>query len=102
MTEHGAFGEEAAKLLDAVAEWARGNLGDVDWRSHIATGAPECTWCPLCQLINVLRGERPEINEKIAEATMSVVAALRALLDVATQRPEPTPPRVQHINLDDA
>lgn len=102
MTEHGTFGEEAVKLLDAVADWARGNLGDVDWRGHIATGAPECTWCPLCQLISVLRGERPEINEKVAEAMMSVVAALRAFLDATKQPAQPAPPRVQHIDLDDA
>lgn len=102
MTEHGTFGEEAARLLDAVADWARANLGDVDWRGHIATGAPECAWCPLCQLISVLRGERPEINEKIAEATMSVVAALRAVLDAATERPDSAQPRVQRINLSDS
>src|SRR6266567_789263 len=74
--------------------------------SHIATGAPECTWCPICQLIAILRGDRPEISEKVAEAGASLVAALRAVLDAAAASP-PRPPddaasRVQHINLDDA
>jgi hypothetical protein len=97
MTEPpGTIGDEAAKLLDAVQDWVRRNLGE---GSHIATGAPECTWCPLCQLIMVLRGDRPEISEKIADATASVVAALRTLLDAATSHTEPKAPRVQHIDL---
>lgn len=96
---HGTIGDEAAKLLDAVQDWARRNLGS-DSGAHIATGAPECQWCPLCQLIMVLRGDRPEISEKIADATASVVAALRTLLDAATSQSGPThQPRVQHIDL---
>jgi len=100
MTEpHGTIGDEAAKLLDAVQDWARRNLGE---SSHIATGAPECQWCPLCQLIMVLRGDRPEISEKIADATASVVAALRSLLDAATTPGPSTQPRVQRIDLSDS
>ena len=102
---HGTIGDEAVKLVDAVQDWARRNFGDPA-TSHIATGAPECTWCPICQLISVLRGERPEISEKVAEAGASLVAALRAVLDAAALgQPRPADdaaPRVQHINLDDA
>ncbi len=95
---HGTIGDEAAKLLDAVQDWARRNFGD---GPHVATGAPECTWCPICQFIAVLRGDRPEIGDKIAEATASVVAALRALVDAAASGHHPEPQRVQHIDLDD-
>ena len=99
---HGTIGDEAAKLLDAVQDWARRSFGD---SAHIATGAPECTWCPICQLIAVLRGDRPEISDKIADATASVVSALRAVVDAAANPAEeagaapPKPPRVQRIDL---
>ncbi|HZE48523.1 MAG TPA: hypothetical protein VE074_03115 [Jatrophihabitantaceae bacterium] len=102
MTEsanHGTIGDEAVKLLDAVQDWARRNLGE---GAHIATGAPECTWCPICQFIAVLRGDRPEISDKIAEATASMVAAVRAVVDAAAASPHGHPaeqPRVQRIDL---
>jgi hypothetical protein len=101
MTEpHGTIGDEAAKLLDAVQDWARRNLGDAA-TSHIATGAPECTWCPICQFIAVLRGDRPELTDKITEAGLAVAAALRAVLDTAPGRPPGQPStHVQHIDLD--
>jgi hypothetical protein len=88
---HGTIGEEAVKLLDAVQEWLRRE----PLSEHLATGAPECTWCPICQLVAVLRGERPDVNEKVA----SVVATLRAILDGVDAR-SAQQPRVQHIDLD--
>lgn len=99
---HGTIGDEAAKLLDAVQDWARRSFGD---SAHIATGAPECTWCPVCQLIAVLRGDRPDISDKVADATASVVAALRAVVDAAANpaggagAAPPRPPRMQRIDL---
>lgn len=87
---HGSLGEEALKLLDAVQDWLRRE----PLAEHLATGAPECTWCPICQLVAVLRGERPDVNEKIA----SVVTALRAMFEGADVRPAQQP-RVQHIDL---
>lgn len=87
---HGSLADEAVKLLDAVQEWLRRE----PLAEHLATGAPECTWCPLCQLVAVLRGERPDVNDKIA----SLVAALRAVFD-ATDAGAARPPHVQHIDL---
>jgi adenine-specific DNA glycosylase len=97
----GTLGDEAVKLLDAVQDWARRNLGD---GAHIATGAPECTWCPICQFIAVLRGERPEVNDKIADAATSLIAAVRAVVDAAapSQSARSRAPRVQHIDLGQA
>jgi hypothetical protein len=95
----GPIGDEAAKLVDAVQDWVRRTLGD---GSHIATGAPECTWCPICQLVAVLRGDRPDIAEKITEASASVIAALRAVVDAAAGAPAhraPNAARVQRIDL---
>ena len=87
---HGTIGEEAVKLLDAVQDWLRRE----PLSEHLATGSPECTWCPICQLVAVLRGDRPDVNEKIA----TVVAALRAMLDASDVR-SPQEQRVQHIDL---
>jgi hypothetical protein len=98
---HGTIGDEAVKLIDAVQDWARRNFNDPA-TAHIATGAPECAWCPICQLIAVLRGDRPEISDKIAEAGASMVAALRAVIDAASSAAPAERPgsRVQHIDLD--
>jgi hypothetical protein len=100
---HGTIGDEAIKLLDAVQDWARRNFGDPE-TARIATGAPECEWCPICQLISILRGDRPEISDKVADAGASLVAALRAVVDAtagAHAAPERAGGRVQHIDLDD-
>lgn len=91
--------EEAAKLAAAVQEWARKNLPE-------PTGDPhsDCQWCPLCQFASVLRGERPEVNEKLAEAGNAIVGALRSLLEpgaAAHRHSGPSAPRVQHIDLSD-
>lgn len=102
---HGTISDEAVKLLDAVQDWARRNFGDPA-TAHIATGAPECAWCPICQFIAILRGERPEISDKIAEVGASLVATLRAVVDAAAasgpRRPgEQAAHHVQHIDLSD-
>ena len=87
---HAPIGDEALKLLEAVQDWLRRE----PLSEHLATGAPECTWCPVCQLVAVLRGERPDVNEKV----VSLVAALRAMFDTAATQ-SPQQPRVQHIDL---
>ena len=43
----------------------------------------DCQWCPLCQFVAVLRGDRPEVTERVAEAGTAVLAAVRALVDAA-------------------
>ncbi|MEP6599075.1 MAG: hypothetical protein ABJB98_06445 [Actinomycetota bacterium] len=100
-SELGSLGEEAVRLLGAVQDWARRTWPD----EHPATGAPECRWCPICQLLAVLRGHRPEVNERLTQAGTAVVTALQALLDASTGPDADQPdrgrvPRVQHIDLD--
>ena len=74
-----ATAEEASKLFDAVQEWAkRASTGTGE---HLATGAPECQLCPVCQLISVLRGSRPELVEHLSAAAMSLFAAMRVAVD---------------------
>jgi hypothetical protein len=87
----GPLGEEALRLVEAAREWAVRTFPEVDARSASgATGAPECGWCPLCRAVAVLRGDRPEVTERLAEAVTTAAGALAAVLD-AVGRPAPTP-----------
>jgi hypothetical protein len=102
---------EALRLVSAMQDWAQGwpqrNPGEADERR----GGTECQWCPLCQFVAVLRGQRPEVTERVAEAGTAAAAALRALVEAAvsaggaaTQHRAPRPgpgPRVQKIDLGD-
>ncbi|TAM89388.1 MAG: hypothetical protein EPN43_07075 [Jatrophihabitans sp.] len=95
--------EEAFRLAGAVRDWARATLPP-------PTGDPraDCQWCPLCQFAAVLRGERPDVNDRLTEAGAAIVGALRSLLDPAAggahhhpASPGGSQPRVQRIDLGD-
>lgn len=104
------FTAEALKLVASLQDWARRAAAETPGEH---TG-PECQWCPLCQFVAVLRGDRPELTERVAEAGTALAGALRGLLDAAVgatdtaggahRAPDPddsgaTPGRVQHIDL---
>jgi len=83
--------EQGARLAEAAGEWARRAL-------------PE--------LVAVLRGERPEVTDRLAEAGAAVTAAVRAVLDTLASPPDRAPApaspaergaagRVQRIELSD-
>jgi hypothetical protein len=105
------IGAEVHRLLDAVQDWAK-RLPDAsrtDADGHPRTG--ECLpWCPICQFAHLLRGEHPEVTERLTEAATAIASAMKALADAtlnraqpdAEARPRPQPaPRVQRITLDD-
>jgi hypothetical protein len=94
----GSLGEEAAKLLGTLADWAR-ELDD-----HIATDDPECKYCPVCRSVHVVRQASPEVRAHLATAASSFLQAAAGMLAAATpsdpdQRAGRTP-SVQHIDLD--
>jgi hypothetical protein len=97
MTEAGPLGEEAARLLAAAQDWLHRSVLDPA-TAKLATGSPECCWCPLCQLIAAARGSRPELTERLSEALGALTelqTALAGLLRWATEpgaAGEPTPP----------
>jgi hypothetical protein len=83
--------------------------------------ATDCAWCPLCQFVAVVRGDRPEVTERVADAGTVFLSAVRAVLEAAgtatshaasaagqartgaAEDPAGKPaPRVQKINLGDA
>ena len=77
----GSVAEEAAKLLGALQGWASGDAGDPaaraagllhDVNEHIATGAAECRYCPLCQVIGAVRDTSPEVKQRMAEIGVEV------------------------------
>ena len=97
----GTAAEEAARLFAAVEDWARTRAGSLLAEDHLATGAPECSVCPLCQAITAARSVRPEAVEHLLDAAASVVAALRTA--VSTPEPGSRAPRgagVQHIDVE--
>jgi hypothetical protein len=98
----GTIAEEAAKLLGALSGWAKehgdgfGALSD-ELRAHLATDAPECTWCPVCRVVAALRQTSPEVRAHLTSAATSVAMAVSGLL--ATEPPRDS--RVERIDLDD-
>ena len=94
----GGLGEEAARLLGTLADWAR----DLD--DHLATGDPECKYCPVCRSVHVVRQASPEVRAQLATAASSFLQAAAGLLAAATPAdPEHRAgrsPSVQHIDLD--
>jgi hypothetical protein len=78
--EDARFGDEAQRLFAAVQDWARRTLPPPE--DHSTT----CQWCPLCSFVAVLRGDRPDVTERVAEAGTAVASAVRALLQPAGAR----------------
>jgi hypothetical protein len=112
----GSLGEEAAKLLGALSDWARDQgtdyagtasgaagafshaLHEVD--EHVATGGADCRYCPVCKVIHVVRQTSPEVRTHLAMAAGSLMNAAAGLL--ATQTQDRGRPGVEKIDLDDA
>jgi hypothetical protein len=87
MTEPGPLGEEATRLLGAAQQWLHRVVLDPA-TAKVATGSPECCWCPLCQLIAAARGDRPELAERLSEAMAAMTdlqGALAGLLRSVTE-----------------
>lgn len=106
-TSRPPLAEEAVRLLGVVQEWTRQNFPAAqEGHDHGSSGTPVCTWCPLCQFMAVVRGDRPEVTERVTEAGAALASALRAVLDAATAGspaagtpPADPAPRVQRIDL---
>src|SRR4051794_26357518 len=94
----GNIGEEAAKLLGALADWAGDHAREVN--EHLATGDAECLYCPICRTVHAARHASPEVKGQLAAAASSFLQAAAGLLSAAGHG-EPPASRVQHIDLDD-
>lgn len=113
----GDVGEEAAKLFDALQDWAKesgalggSGLGGVagGWgehlrsvNEHIATGGADCVYCPVCQVIHKVREASPEVRGHLAVAASSLLQAAAAVLESRAGGPPAREPQVTKIDLDD-
>lgn len=93
----GSAAEEAARLFAAAEDWVRTRAGG--HLEGLATGAPECTMCPICQGISAVRGVRPETVEHLLDAAASFVAALRTTVHAPAEQQPAHRPDVQHIDV---
>ena len=118
--EIGSLGEEAAKLLGALSNWASEQQAGpgAPWSDlaaqaaeafhevdeHLATGAAECTYCPICRTVHAVRQASPEVRAHLATATASLLQAAAGMLATATADAAGGRGRgegVEHIDLDD-
>jgi hypothetical protein len=111
----GSVAEEAAKLFEALQGWATesggadgaaaaaagfgARLKDID--AHLATGGQDCTWCPICRAVALVRETSPEVRTHLATAASSLLQAAAGVLDAHAQRGSRPPAGVQKIDLDD-
>jgi hypothetical protein len=89
-------GTDWAEQGRALVEMLRGVLGPPADSGDPAPGgaapqAAECRWCPLCQFIAVLRGERPEVTAALADVLRATADALHAFA-AAPEGPRPADP----------
>ena len=92
----GSVGDEAAKLLGALAGWAGDQAREIN--EHLATGDAECLYCPVCRTVHAVRQASPEVKAQLAEAASTFLQAAAGLLSAA--KADAAPSRVQHIDLD--
>jgi hypothetical protein len=102
---HGRDG--LAAELRALALLALDRLEPLLAGARAGSGRPEAgsTPCPVCAGLAVLRGEHPELAERLADRAAGLVAVLREALDESvdvTPPPRPAPPRVQRIPVERA
>ncbi len=56
------------------------------------TDATAClAWCPVCRGAELLRGDRPELAEKLLDTAAVIVGTLRSLISQPGEQPEPAP-----------
>ena len=116
--EVGSVAEEAAKLLSVLQDWAKeSGHHQASAASQVVGGlaesmrglgdsighGPDCKYCPVCQVINVVRETSPEVRQHLAIAANSMLQAMQGML--VTQVPDGHGARrtapVEKINLDD-
>jgi hypothetical protein len=98
----GSVSDEAVKLLGALSDWARDHGTDLghglsglatqaaqsarDVNEHLATGSEDCTLCPLCRTVHVVRQTNPEVRAHLAVAASSLLQAAAGVLATAVSR----------------
>ncbi|HZE32630.1 MAG TPA: hypothetical protein VE198_14470 [Actinoallomurus sp.] len=77
---------EAVRLAEVLRKRMSGGAGSGDvwseatsdaWGERIATGAPECRYCPVCRAIAASRTSGPDVVGHVVSAGESLFAAVR-------------------------
>ena len=113
----GSVSEEALKLFGALSDWARDHGSDLgqglsgladqaaasvrDVDEHLATGAPECTYCPICRTVHAVRQTSPEVRAHLAVAASSLLQAAAGILAAAAPDDARGRSGVERIDLDE-
>ncbi|WP_216216365.1 hypothetical protein [Amycolatopsis aidingensis] len=75
--------ERAAPWLDGLVAAGHGAEDGAHRQSAAEeepAGTSACGWCPLCAVVAVARGERPEFAARLLDQATQLVALLRAVL----------------------
>lgn len=74
--------------------WSEATHEAEAWGDHIATGAPECRYCPVCRAIAASRTSGPDVVSHVMSAGESLYAAVRqAVAGFERTRPAGSPRR---------
>lgn len=111
--EIGNAAEEAAKLFGALSDWAKDHGSDLstglsglaghaaaaarDVNEHIATGAAECQYCPVCRTVHAVRQASPEVRQHLAVAAASLMQAAAGVLATAVPDDRAAAARGEHV-----
>ncbi|MET0999212.1 MAG: hypothetical protein ABWX73_10885 [Marmoricola sp.] len=111
----GSVGDEAAKLLGALSDWAKDQGTDYkgsaagaagsfaaavqDIGTHIATEGEDCRYCPVCKVIHAVRQTSPEVRAHLTLAASSLMHAAAGLLATNTGQHDKGP-SVEKIDLE--
>lgn len=86
--------EELRMLLEATASRAEGylnGLGAAAGDDAAGTGrrstSASCGWCPVCAVVSIVQGERPELTARLTEQLTGLVTLLRQTLTEEQRRP---------------
>lgn len=101
---HAGLGSE----LRAVAVLLLDRIGPVLDRARAdgaAPGTTTCAVCPVCAVVALLRGERPELAVRLAEHAAGFLDVLQSAMDASADPPAPPPTpaterRVQRIHVE--
>jgi len=95
--EHGSLADEARRFAEAFSDWSHDHGAGF---TAAAGSSEQCRYCPVCQLIALMRGERPEAAARLVEAGTALAEAVRTLLTPPAAAPEDDPPpTVQRIDV---
>ncbi len=109
MTDAPDWVEQARRLVTGLGRTLGQSMAQARWEEDPAGAHPaDCRWCPVCQVAAVVRGERPEVTDALADVLTAAAAALRTVSEQASapaqeaaevEEPPPPAPPVQHIEI---